>query len=385
MELGIIHRLQDHDDSISTTISLPIHPRAPPGARHISAHSVKHLTGSPLPDGITAISHSVHSSAPASSLFSSFPQLNTPLRAQLYWSPPLKPQRPLQFPCGMKDDRPPFQQRYLHQQQRQSSFCREVATNRSSGVAKRPNPDVESKEKAGDESNIEVAKRLRGRPPGSKNKPKTSVVIEREAEPAAAMRLHVLEIPSGHDVADSLAAFCRSRNLGLCVLSGTGAVSDVALRQPHGGMAAEGAATITFRGRFEILSVSATFLPQAMAVLSPAARGTSISICLAGPRGQVVGGTVTGPMVAAETVALVVAAFANPTFHHLPAEDGESVSAPFSSGGGSHMQEHDQHAYAQRRRQGPAAELTALFMCNSHVPSDGIWPPISRPSQPPPF
>lgn len=283
-------------------------------------------------------------------------------------------------------DIPPFQQHYLQQQQRQTSFCHEVASSRSSGEAKRSNPDVEPKEKTGDESTIEVAKRPRGRPPGSKNKTKPSIVIEREAEPSAAMRSHLLEIPSGHDVADSLAAFCRRRNLGLCVLSGTGSVADVALRQPHGGTEAAEPATITFRGRFEILSVSGTFLPQAMAVLSPAARGESISISLAGPQGQVVGGTVAGPLVAAETVALVVAAFANPTFHRLPAEEGgESVSAPFSGGGRNHMQELDQYVHAQRRHEGPSAESAGLLIYGSHVPSDGIWPPISRQPQPPPF
>ena len=40
------------------------------------------------------------------------------------------------------------------------------------------------------------AKRRRGRPPGSKNKPKPPPVVTRDVDPAAAMRLHMLEIPS---------------------------------------------------------------------------------------------------------------------------------------------------------------------------------------------
>ena len=127
-----------------------------------------------------------------------------------------------------------------------------------------------------------MAKKRRGRPPGSKNKPKPPVVITREAEPAAAMRPHVIEIPGGRDVAEALARFSSRRNLGICVLAGTGAVANVSLRHPSPGVPGSAPAAIVFHGRYEILSLSATFLPPAMSSVAPqaavAAAGLSISL-----------------------------------------------------------------------------------------------------------
>ncbi|WOK96221.1 AT-hook motif nuclear-localized protein 28-like [Canna indica] len=306
----------------------------------------------------------------------------------------------------MKDK--PFPLHYLqhHQlQQQQKSLSDEVDSSRSSGENKRPKHDEPKERTPGDGSTIEVAKRPRGRPPGSKNKPKLPVVITREAEPSATMRPHVLEIPSGHDVVDSLVRFSRRRNLGVCVISGTGSVANVTLRQPNiGGFSpppAGAPATIMFRGRFEILALSATFFPPAMAALSPAAAAGGLSISLAGPQGQVVGGTVAGPLVAADTVVVVAAAFSNPTFHRLPVEDDVSVSVSVSGSGD--MEEHEQHMYQQqqqqqqdhhqRRHQGPTTTVSAstavasssMTIYGGHGPSDVLWAPTARPPQPPPF
>ncbi|RWV92404.1 hypothetical protein GW17_00045225 [Ensete ventricosum] len=216
------------------------------------------------------------------------------------------------------------------------------------------------------------------------------------------MRPHVLEIPAGHDVADSLARFSQRRNLGICVLSGIGAVANVTLRQPHLGLVpppAGAPATIVFRGRFEILSITGTFLPPAMAEVSPAA-AAGLSISLAGPQAQIVGGTVAGPLVAAGTVVVVAAAFSNPTFHRLPAEDDVSASVSITDGD---MENQDQHMYSQqqkqqdhrqRRHQVPATTAAAAMAVGSsgmsvyssaHVPTDVIWVPTARPPPPPPY
>lgn len=257
----------------------------------------------------------------------------------------------------------------------------------------------------GDGATIEVAKRPRGRPPGSKNKPKPPVVITREAEPAAAMRPHVLEIPNGHDIVDSLVRFSRRRNLGVCVLAGTGAVSNVTLNQ-QASLPTGGAGSIAFHGRFEILSISATFLPPAMAaLLPPAAANGGMSISLAGPHGQIVGGTVAGPVVTAGTVIMVVAAFNNPTFHRLPVEDDMSVSVSVSGGGeeverDNHERDHvDRHVQRrpyqmeepQREHEHPSTHVPGQNQSEScgmsmyHIPSDVIWAPAPRPPHPPPY
>ncbi|GJN08325.1 hypothetical protein PR202_ga26232 [Eleusine coracana subsp. coracana] len=162
-------------------------------------------------------------------------------------------------------------------------------------------------------------RRPRGRPPGSKNKPKPPVVVTRESPNA--MRSHVLEIASGADIVDAIASFSRRRQRGVSVLSGSGAVTNVTLRQPSG---AGGSAAVALRGRFEILSMSGAFLP------APAPPGaTGLAVYLAGGQGQVVGGSVMGELVASGPVMVIAATFGNATYERLPleqdAEEGASV------------------------------------------------------------
>ncbi|KAF0927705.1 hypothetical protein E2562_035876 [Oryza meyeriana var. granulata] len=162
-------------------------------------------------------------------------------------------------------------------------------------------------------------RRPRGRPPGSKNKPKPPIIIARESPNA--LRSHVLEIAGGADIMEAVATFARRRQRGVSVLSGSGVVANVTLRQP----AAPPGAVVTLHGRFEILSLSGAFLP------SPCPPGaTGLAVYLAGGQGQVVGGTVVGELVASGPVMVVVATFSNATYERLPlAEDeqGEAAAA----------------------------------------------------------
>ncbi|KAH7679625.1 AT-hook motif nuclear-localized protein 15-29 [Dioscorea alata] len=220
----------------------------------------------------------------------------------------------------------------------------------------------------GDGSSIEIVRRPRGRPPGSKNKPKPPVIITRDADPPTSMRAHVIEISAGHDLVEAIADFSRRRDIGVCVLAGSGAVSNVTLRQPPPPTLQPPpvgpAATVVFRGRFEILSFSATVFPPA----TPALPAPALSVSLAGPHGQIVGGIVAGPLMAAGTVVLVAAGFSNPTFHRLPPDTDEVpvtavgtavVNSPETCGG--------------------------MSIYNSHVGSDVIWAPAPRAPPPPPF
>ncbi|OAY67066.1 AT-hook motif nuclear-localized protein 20 [Ananas comosus] len=154
-------------------------------------------------------------------------------------------------------------------------------------------------------------RRPRGRPPGSKNKPKPPIFVTRDSPNA--LRSHVMEVAGGADVAESIAQFARRRQRGVCVLSGAGTVANVALRQP----AAPGA-VVTLHGRFEILSLTGTFLP------GPAPPGsTGLTVYLAGGQGQVVGGSVVGSLIAAGPVMVVASTFANATYERLPLEEEE--------------------------------------------------------------
>ncbi|KAL5558510.1 hypothetical protein UlMin_034721 [Ulmus minor] len=219
----------------------------------------------------------------------------------------------------------------------------------------------------GDGASIEVVRRPRGRPPGSKNKPKPPVIITRDTEPA--MSPYILEVPGGNDVVEAIARFCRRKNMGLCVLTGSGTVANVTLRQPS----TTPGATVTFHGRFDILSITATFLPQNTPNI-PVPNGFTIS--LAGPQGQIVGGLVAGALIAAGTVYVVAASFNSPSYHRLPAEDevrnsnGGEGNSPAASGGesGGHAQ----------------VESCGMSMYSCHLPSDVIWAPTARQPPPPP-
>ncbi|KAG6510915.1 AT-hook motif nuclear-localized protein 23-like [Zingiber officinale] len=159
-------------------------------------------------------------------------------------------------------------------------------------------------------------RRPRGRPPGSKNRPKPPVIITRES--ANALRAHILEVAGGCDVFESLSVYAWRRQRGVCVLSGSGTVANVTLRHPGGG------AVAGLQGRFEILSLSGSFLPP------PAPPGaTSLAVFLAGGQGQVVGGSVVGALIAAGPVIVIAASFTNVAYERLPLdeEDEEAEAA----------------------------------------------------------
>ncbi|XP_042476865.1 AT-hook motif nuclear-localized protein 23-like [Macadamia integrifolia] len=203
-------------------------------------------------------------------------------------------------------------------------------TNNSNGSNSNPNnpEDDESRDNnnndadaedqsAGGNENVEggSGRRPRGRPPGSKNKPKPPIIITKESPNA--LRSHVLEISSGSDIAESLNTFARRRQRGVCILSGSGVVTNVTLRQPS----ASGA-VVTLHGRFEILSLSGAFLPP------PSPPGaTALAVYLAGGQGQVVGGSVVGALIASGPVMVIAATFTNATYERLPLEDDPAGAA----------------------------------------------------------
>ncbi|GMJ06756.1 AT-hook motif nuclear localized protein 25, AT-hook protein of GA feedback 1 [Hibiscus trionum] len=162
---------------------------------------------------------------------------------------------------------------------------------------------------------ITPGRRPRGRPAGSKNKPKPPIIVTRDSPNA--LRSHVLEISSGSDIVDSVSDYARRRGRGVCVLSGTGAVTNVTLRQPG----APPGGVVTLHGRFEILSLTGTSLPP------PAPPGAGgLTVYLAGVQGQVVGGSVVGPLMASGPVVLMAASFANAVYDRLPLEEEEEDS-----------------------------------------------------------
>ncbi|KAF7137712.1 hypothetical protein RHSIM_Rhsim07G0026300 [Rhododendron simsii] len=88
----------------------------------------------------------------------------------------------------------------------------------------------------------EVTRRPRGRPAGSKNKPKPPIIITRDS--ANALKSHVMEVANGCDITESVSTFAARRQRGVCILSGSGNVTNVTLRQP-----ATPGAVVTLHGR----------------------------------------------------------------------------------------------------------------------------------------
>ncbi|KAL6499358.1 hypothetical protein OROHE_026021 [Orobanche hederae] len=184
-------------------------------------------------------------------------------------------------------------------------------------------PTSEGKEIASPEAAFDqndATRRPRGRPAGSKNKPKPPIIITRDS--ANALRSHVMEVASGCDIQESISTFATRRQRGVCVLSGNGAVMNVTLRQP-----ASPGSVVTLHGRFDVLSLSGSFLPPPA---PPAA--SSLTIYLSGGQGQVMGGTVVGPLLASGPVVIMAASFGNAAYERLPLEEEEPPPPVHGSG-----------------------------------------------------
>ncbi|KAK8693453.1 hypothetical protein V6N13_071036 [Hibiscus sabdariffa] len=209
----------------------------------------------------------------------------------------------------------------------------------------------------------ENTRRQRGRPAGSKNKPKPPIIITRDS--ANALRSHVMEIATGCDVMESVSTFARRKQRGVCVLSGTGTVTNVTLRQPG----APGA-VVNLQGRFEILSLSGSFLPPP----APAA-ASGLAIYLAGGQGQVVGGTAVGPLVASGPVVVMAASFGNAAYERLPLEEEEEPPIPGSGTLGSpgSMASQQQQQLLQDPNGSFAQGLPPNLLNSVQMPAEAYW------------
>ncbi|KAF8396813.1 hypothetical protein HHK36_018446 [Tetracentron sinense] len=223
-------------------------------------------------------------------------------------------------------------------------------------------------------------RRPRGRPSGSKNKPKPPIIITRESPNA--LRSHVMEISSGSDIAESIATFAQRRQRGVCVLSGSGIVTNVTLRQP-----ASPGSVITLPGRFEILSLSGAFLP------APSPPGaTGLTVYLAGGQAQVVGGSVVGPLIASGPVMVIAATFTNAMYERLPLEDelaGDGMQLQQASGVNSG---NGDTSASQSHGLGDPSSLAMYnlqpnLLPNGQMPHDVYWttPPLASKEENIPF
>ncbi|GAV60242.1 DUF296 domain-containing protein [Cephalotus follicularis] len=113
---------------------------------------------------------------------------------------------------------------------------------------------------------------------------------------------HVINVNAGEDVTMKVISFSQQGPRAICILSANGVISNVTFRQPD-----SSGGTLTYEGRFEILSLSGSFMPTE--IQGTRSRSGGMSVSLASPDGRVVGGSVAGLLVAAGPVQVVVGSF----------------------------------------------------------------------------
>ncbi|KFK28852.1 hypothetical protein AALP_AA7G056900 [Arabis alpina] len=113
---------------------------------------------------------------------------------------------------------------------------------------------------------------------------------------------HIITVNAGEDVTQKIISFSQQGPLAICVLCANGVVSSVTLRQPD-----SSGGTLTYEGRFEILSLSGSFMPSDSD--GTRSRTGGMTVTLASPDGRVVGGGVAGLLVAATPIQVVVGSF----------------------------------------------------------------------------
>ncbi|XVF50697.1 hypothetical protein PTKIN_Ptkin04bG0123200 [Pterospermum kingtungense] len=113
---------------------------------------------------------------------------------------------------------------------------------------------------------------------------------------------HVITVNTGEDVTRKVMSFPQGGARAICILSANGIISNVTLRQPT-----SSGGTLTYEGRFEILSLSGSFMPTENG--GAMSRSGGMSVSLAGPDGRVLGGGLAGLLIAAGPVQVVVGSF----------------------------------------------------------------------------
>ncbi|XP_057978056.1 AT-hook motif nuclear-localized protein 13 [Malania oleifera] len=141
------------------------------------------------------------------------------------------------------------------------------------------------------------AKRHRGRPPGSGKKQ-----LDALGAPGVGFTPHVIMVKAGEDIASKIMAFSQQGPRTVCILSANGAICNVTLRQP-----AMSGGTVSYEGRFEIISLSGSFLLSENN--GSRSRIGGLSVSLAGSDGRVLGGGVAGMLMAATPVQVIVGSF----------------------------------------------------------------------------
>ncbi|KAK9266909.1 hypothetical protein L1049_027168 [Liquidambar formosana] len=165
------------------------------------------------------------------------------------------------------------------------------------GLSPTPIASVVHEESSHTPSSEPQAKKNRGRPPGTGKKQ-----LDALGPGGLGFTPHVITVKAGEDIASKIMAFSQQGPRTVCILSANGAICNVTLRQP-----AMSGGTVTYEGRFEIISLSGSFLLSESN--GSRSRTGGLSVSLAGSDGRVLGGGVAGMLMAATPVQVIVGSF----------------------------------------------------------------------------
>lgn len=163
------------------------------------------------------------------------------------------------------------------------------------------------------------SKRPRGRPLGSKNKPKPPIVIKEDDD--TILKSVLIEIPRGNDVVKTLINLAQQCNTHITVLSGSGPISEITLCHPVSRLP-----TLPIKGNLKMTSFLGTYMnancgcvpPQLITNLAC----SCFSIFIFGSQGRALGGAVGGKVISAGHLILTVNLFKKPKFHKLSIING---------------------------------------------------------------
>ncbi|XP_049398582.1 AT-hook motif nuclear-localized protein 10-like isoform X2 [Solanum stenotomum] len=116
---------------------------------------------------------------------------------------------------------------------------------------------------------------------------------------------HIITVKTGEDVSSKIVAFIHSSPRAVCIVSATGELSNVTVFQAD---ASGGEAT--YEGLFKIQTLSGSFLPFENG--DPQSRMGGFSVSLTGSDQRTFGGAVSGDLIAASPVEVIVCSFAAP-------------------------------------------------------------------------
>ncbi|XP_068645199.1 AT-hook motif nuclear-localized protein 14-like [Aristolochia californica] len=146
------------------------------------------------------------------------------------------------------------------------------------------------------------ATQLQGKDIASSSVSKRKAQLEALGNAGQGFTSHVVTVAPGEDVAQKIMSFMQHGKRAVCILSASGSISNASLRQPAmlGG-------NVCYEGRFEILSLSGSYLHNEIGGAS--SRTGGLSVCLSGSDGRIVGGGVGGPLKAASPVQVIMGSF----------------------------------------------------------------------------